>query len=71
MKSREMGTVASFNGSYCWIKPDTAERDVFAHASELPEGRIHRGDRVEFDLAPDSFKPGKMCAKRVRFAGGD
>ena len=66
MKSREMGTVSTFNGSYAFIRPDRAERDIFAHASQLPEGRIHRGDRVSFDLQPDKFKPGRMCAKAVR-----
>jgi cold shock CspA family protein len=68
MKSREFGTIATYNGSYCFIKPDAADsRDVFAHSSDLPGGPIHRGDRVSYDLAPDTFKPGRMRAKAVRF----
>jgi len=67
MKSRELGTVSTFNGSYAFIRPDRAERDIFAHASQLPEGKIHRGDRVSFDVQPDKFKPGRMCAMQVRF----
>jgi cold shock CspA family protein len=65
MKSREYGTVATYNGAFCFIRPETGERDVFAHESELPND-IRRGDRVSFDLAPDAYKPGKMCAKQVR-----
>jgi cold shock protein len=68
MKAREHGTVATFNGSFCFITPDNGQRDVFAHVSQLPQGQtMHRGDRVSFDLAPDPFKNGKMCAKAVRF----
>jgi cold shock CspA family protein len=66
LKSKEYGTVATYNGAFCFIRPETGDRDVFAHESELPDG-IRRGDRVSFDLAPDTFKPGKMCATSVRF----
>jgi|SoiMetStandDraft_2_1073263.scaffolds.fasta_scaffold30569_2 cold shock CspA family protein len=65
MKSREYGVIQTYNGAFCFIRPETGERDVFAHESELPDG-IRRGDRVSFDLAPDTYKPGKMCAKTVR-----
>jgi cold shock CspA family protein len=66
VKSREFGTVATYNGSYAFIKPDTADKDVFAQASELP-GSVSRGDRVSYDLLPDTYKPGRLCAKSVRF----
>jgi cold shock CspA family protein len=69
MKSREYGEIASYNGSYAFIKPDSGDRDIFAHESQLPNGRIHRGDRVSFDVVPDKYKPGKLVAVRVRFAG--
>ena len=37
MKSREFGTIATYNGSYAFIRPDAEDtKDVFAHASELP-----------------------------------
>ena len=67
MKSREQGAIATFNGAFAFIRPDGADKDVFAHASELPTGPIHGGDRVTFDIAPDPFKPGKMRAVAVRF----
>ena len=56
----------SFNGSYSFIKPDSGDSDIFAHVSELQDGNIYPGDRVSFDIAPDTFKPGKMCARQVR-----
>ena len=71
MKSREHGAIATFNGSYAFIKPDGADGDVFAHRSELPSDQIHRGDRVSFDVAPDPYKPGRMRAVQVRFVNGD
>jgi cold shock CspA family protein len=67
MKSREYGTIATYNGTYAFIKPDAAEKDVFAHESELPSDSIHRGDRVSYDLVPDTYRPGRMKAARVRF----
>jgi cold shock CspA family protein len=69
MKSREHGAISTFNGSYAFITPDSGEKDIFAHSSQLPDNPIHRGDRVSFDLAPDKFKPGKMCANNVRMEG--
>jgi cold shock CspA family protein len=72
MKSREFGTIATYNGSYAFTRSDAADsKDVFAHSSELPSDPIHRGDRVSYDLAPDLFKPGRMCAKSVRFIDGE
>jgi cold shock CspA family protein len=67
MKPREFGTIATYNCSYVFIKPDAADtKDVFAHASELP-GPVHRGDRVSYDVAPDIYKPGKMRAVGAQF----
>jgi cold shock CspA family protein len=66
MKSREFGEIATFNGTYAFIRPDAADRDVFAHESELTYAPVHRGDRVSFGLAPDPYKPGKMLARDVR-----
>ena len=71
MKNREYGTVATWNGSYCFVTPDSGEKDVFCRASQLPTDKIHRGDRVSFDLAPDNYKPGRMCAKQVQIVNGD
>jgi cold shock CspA family protein len=71
MKAREFGTVATYNGSYCFIKPDADSKDVFARSSELPSDPIHRGDRVSYDLTPDIYKPGRMCAKSVRLIDGE
>ena len=42
---REHGTVATFNGSYAFLKPDAADRDVFAHVSQLPR-RWRRVERL-------------------------
>src|SRR4029434_9802727 len=70
MKSREYGVIATFNGSYAFIKPDSGDRDLFCHSSELPEkGHIHRGQHVSYDVAPDKFKPGRCLARTVRFEG--
>jgi cold shock CspA family protein len=67
MKSRELGTIASFNGSYAFIRRDEDDsKDIFAHSSELPSEDIRRGERVSFYVQPDQFKAGKMCAKQVR-----
>jgi cold shock CspA family protein len=71
MKSRELGTIATYNGSYAFIRPDAVDKDVFAHSSELPSDSIHRGDRVSYDLMPDAFKPGRMRAVQVRFVNGE
>jgi cold shock CspA family protein len=70
MKAREHGSISTYNGSFAFLTPDSGERDVFAHVTELPE-TIQRGDRVSYNLAPDNFKPGKMCAKQVRLLDGD
>jgi cold shock CspA family protein len=66
MKSRECGSIATFSGTFAFFRPDAADKDIFAHASELPNGHIQRGDRVSYDLAPDRYKPGRMCARAVR-----
>jgi cold shock CspA family protein len=63
MKRREIGTIATYN-SYAFIRPDAAERDVFAHAYQLPEGRIHRGDRVSFDFTAGQNPSRAGCAQR-------
>ena len=41
--------------------------------SELPEGQhdVHRGDRVQYDVDPDRYKPDKMRAVRVSFINGE
>jgi cold shock CspA family protein len=59
VKNRELGTIATYNGTYCFIRRDDGDsKDIFAHESELPKD-IHRGDRVSFDVAPDPFKSEK------------
>jgi cold shock CspA family protein len=70
MKSREYGVIQTYNGAFCFIRPETGERDVFAHESELPDG-IRRGDRVSFDLPRAGYvQAGKNvrqdCAPRRR-----
>jgi cold shock CspA family protein len=30
MKSREQGAIATFNGAFAFIRPDGADKDVFA-----------------------------------------
>jgi cold shock CspA family protein len=67
MKSREHGTIATYNGTYAFITPDSGERDVFCHESELPDSPVRRGDRVSYDLAVDPYKVSKMLARNVRF----
>jgi cold shock CspA family protein len=62
---RDYGTISTYNGTYAFIQPDTGDKDVFAHESELPDG-ISRADRVSFVVAPDPYKPGKMLARDVR-----
>jgi cold shock CspA family protein len=65
MRERDFGVISTYNGTYAFIQPDTGDKDVFAHESELPD-IVRRGDRVSFTVAPDVYKPGKMCAKAVR-----
>jgi cold shock CspA family protein len=67
MKSREQGAITTFNGSYAFVRPDGADKDVFAHVSELPTDRMYSGARVSFGVSPDPFKPGRMRAVVVRF----
>lgn len=65
-KDRDYGKIATYNGSYAFIRPDTGERDIFAHVSELPRhGYISPGDRVSYILAKDTHKPGRLLAKHV------
>jgi cold shock CspA family protein len=74
MKSRILGRCVSFNGSYAFLRPiggDGKAKDVFAHESELPDGTISVGDKVTFDVAPDTYKPGRMRATNVRLVDGD
>jgi cold shock CspA family protein len=68
MKSREFGKVVTYNGTYAFLRPHGADRDVFAHSSQLPDGGVHTGDKDSFDVAPDPFKPGRMMAMNVTFA---
>ena len=69
MKARERGEVNFWNGnSFGFIKPDAFGPDVFFHVSELPDGQeIRRGDRVEYTLSIDPYKPDKIRATQVRF----
>ena len=72
MKAREYGKISSYNGVFGFITPERDDaRDVFTHESELTYSPVHRGDRVSYDLAPDKFKPGKMCATQVRLVDGE
>jgi cold shock CspA family protein len=74
MKSRVLGRCVTFNGSYAFLRPiggDGKVKDVFAHESSLPNGTISVGDKVTFDLAPDTYKPGRMRATNVTLVDGD
>jgi cold shock CspA family protein len=71
MKSREFGKVVTYNGAFAFLRPHGADKDIFAHASQLPDGTIHPGDKVSFDVSPDPYKPGRMMAINVTFADGD
>ena len=66
MDDREYGEISTYNSSYAFIRRDSAEKDLFAHMSQLKYDPIYRGDRVSFDIAPDPYKPGKMLARNVR-----
>ena len=73
MKSREYGTVDHWNGnSFGFIKPDAGGGDLFFHVSELPEGQhdVHPGDRVEYDIDRNIYKPDKMRAVRITLVNG-
>jgi CspA family cold shock protein len=71
---RSEGQVVHWNkvGVYGFLRPDHGDRDVFFHLDGCEtngeEPRV--GDRVSFVTAPDR-KPGKICAKEVRFVGDD
>jgi cold shock CspA family protein len=71
MKARVLARCVSFNGSYAFLRPIGDGKDVFAHESELPDGTISVGDKVTFDVAPDTYKPGRMRATNVRLVDGD
>jgi cold shock CspA family protein len=66
-----IGRCVTFNGTYAFLRPHGADRDVFAHSSQLPDGSIHPGDKVSFDVSADPDKPGRMMAVNVTFADGD
>jgi cold shock CspA family protein len=73
MKARVLGRCVTFNGSYAFRPTggDGKVKDVFAHESELPDGTISVGDKVTFDVAPDTYKPGRMRATNVTLVDGD
>jgi len=75
--NREFGTVATWNGSYCFVTPDNPVsdyRDVFCHTTECqlpPRAILRNGDRVSFELHPDARKPGRLCARALRLADAE
>jgi cold shock protein len=72
MTNRDEGQVVfwSKQRAYGFIRPDHGGKDVFFHLDGMDtqgeEPRI--GDRVSYEAAADR-KPGKVCAKQVRFVG--
>jgi cold shock CspA family protein len=56
MQEREYGTVSTFSGSYALLTRD-AEKDIFAHVSELKYSPIYRGDKVSYVVAADMTNP--------------
>jgi cold shock CspA family protein len=72
--NRDEGQVVfwSTDKAYGFIKPNHGERDVFFHLDGCDtrgeEPRI--GDRVTYEVSADR-KPGKVCAKQVRFVIDD
>jgi CspA family cold shock protein len=56
---------------YGFITPDTGDKDVFVHYSELPgRGRrsLQQGERVSFDVTHGERG---LCAQRVARVGAD
>ena len=67
MKSREQGAIATFNGAFAFIRPDGADKDVFAHASELPTGFV--SGAITESLGPSLHRfvlRAKLCRQGVR-----
>ena len=71
MQDREYGEISTYNGSYAFIRRNTAEKDLFAHVSQLKYEPVYRGDKVSFVVAADMTKPGKFLARDVRLEDGN
>jgi hypothetical protein len=60
MKSREFGKVVTYNGTYAFLRPHGADRDVFAHSSQLPAHyeiakRAYEHERRGWQASIESF----------------
>jgi CspA family cold shock protein len=58
--AREEGTVARFDRGFGFIKPDSGEKDIFVHHTDIEmEGFriLEQGDRVEFEKVQDAKGP--------------
>lgn len=66
MSDRDHGVIVHWNTrGYGFIRPDSAERDVFFHASEVGDAEPRIGERVSYEAVTDRLQ--RPCAKQVRF----
>jgi CspA family cold shock protein len=65
----QTGDVIKWNDSrgFGFIAPDDGSRDIFIHISSLPkqEGRLHVGDRLQFEVGSNGKGPVAVRATRL------
>jgi len=61
----DQGTVKFFNEDkgFGFITPDNGGKDLFVHATEIQNGPINQGDKVEFEVGEGKKGP---CATKVK-----
>ncbi|MGM0567985.1 MAG: cold-shock protein [Elusimicrobiota bacterium] len=61
------GIVQFFNNmkNFGFIKPDSGEKDVFVHRSDVQGENLNEGDKVEFEAIDGDKGPKAVNVKRI------